>query len=160
MEWASVDLGNCPIVRALDVVGRRWTLIVLREAFNGVRRFEDIQQHLGVSSSILSGRLKDMVDDGLLRRVPYREDGTRERSEYHPTEKAWDLYPVIVGLMQWGDRYLGDSAGPPVQLIDRTSGRPVVAALVPQGTPSCAPSDLEVAPGGSLRTVPGAVRAR
>lgn len=153
MEWTSVDLDNCPIVRALDVLGTRWTLIVLREAFNGVRRFEDLQQHLGVSPSVLSRRLKDMVDEGLLHREPYREDGDRERHEYHPTGKAWDLYPVIVGLMQWGDRYLGDPAGPPVQLIDNRSGKPVIAALVPQGTTTCAPPDIRVEPGNSLKTL-------
>ena len=142
-------------MRALDVVGSRWTLIVLREVLKGVRRFEEIQQHLGVSSSVLSHRLRLMVDDGLLRREPYREQGDRERHEYHPTEKAWDLYPVLAGLVQWGDRHLGDPDGPPVQLIDERSGRPVVAALVPEGTPSCAPADIQVAPGGSLRTVAG-----
>jgi DNA-binding HxlR family transcriptional regulator len=154
MEWASVDLGNCPIVRALDVIGTRWTLVVLRDALNGVRRFEDFQQHLGVSPSVLSGRLKGMVDEGLLRREPYREDGGRERHEYHPTDKAWDLYPVLVGLMQWGDRYLGDADGPPVHLVDNSSGKPVVAALVPQGTATCSPPDIRVVPGKSLKTLP------
>ena len=141
-------------MRALDVVGSRWTLIVLRETFNGVRRFEDFQQHLGVSPSVLSRRLKDMTDAGLLRREPYREDGGRERHEYHPTSKAWDLYPVIVGLMQWGDRYLGDRDGPPVQLIDTTIGMPVIAAVVPQGTATCSPADIRVEPGDSLKTLP------
>jgi DNA-binding HxlR family transcriptional regulator len=154
MEWTSVDLGNCPIVRALDVLGGRWTLIVLREAFNGVSRFEDFQQHLGVSPSVLSRRLKDMVDQGLVRREPYRDGNERERHEYHPTGKAWDLYPVIVGLMQWGDRHLGDPAGPPVQLIDSKSGLPVIAALVPQGTATCAPPDIRIEPGNSLKALP------
>lgn len=152
VEWTSVDLANCPIVRALEVVGSRWTLILLRDAFNGVRRFEDFQQHIGVSPSMLSRRLKGMVDEGLLRREPYREDGDRERHEYHPTDKAWALYPVIVGLMQWGDRYLSDPDGPPVQLIDNGSGKPVMAAIVPQGTTTCSPHDLRVQPGKSLRT--------
>jgi DNA-binding HxlR family transcriptional regulator len=127
---------------------------VLRDAFNGVHRFEDFQQHLGVSPSVLSGRLKSMVDEGLLRREPYREDGDRERHEYHPTAKAWDLYPVIVGLMQWGDRYLGDADGPPVHLVDDSSGIPVIAALVPQGTATCSPPDIRVVPGKSLKTLP------
>ncbi|MFF2082700.1 winged helix-turn-helix transcriptional regulator [Nocardia sp. NPDC058176] len=154
MEWTSVDLGNCPIVRALDVLGNRWTLIVLREAFNGVHRFEDFLDHLGISPSVLSRRLKEMVDEGLLSREPYRETGDRERYEYRPTAKAWDLYPVIVGLMQWGDRYLGDADGPPIQLTDVTTGKTVVAAIVPQGTPTCSPSDLRVEPGDSIRLRP------
>ncbi|MFF0500059.1 winged helix-turn-helix transcriptional regulator [Nocardia aobensis] len=155
MEWASVGLDNCPVVRALEVVGSRWTLIVLRELFNGVRRFEDIQQHLGVSTSVLSKRLADMVDQGLAERRPYRADGRRERYEYLPTEKAWDLYPVVVGLMQWGDRYLADPAGPPVRLVDGRTGREVVAAVVPADTPACDPADIEVIAGASIRRVAG-----
>lgn len=153
MEWTSVDLGNCPIVRALDVLGDRWTLILLRESLNGVSRFEDLQRHLGISPSVLSTRLRAMVDNGLLERVPYRQEGERERHEYHPTDKAWDLYPVLVGLMRWGDRHLGDPAGPPIRLVDRRTGRPVVAAVVPEGTPACAPGDLDVEAGESLRTL-------
>ncbi|MEU6563023.1 winged helix-turn-helix transcriptional regulator [Nocardia nova] len=153
MEWASVELGNCPVVRALDVVGSRWTLIVLRELFNGVRRFEDIQQHLGVSTSVLSKRLAEMVDSGLAERRPYRADGRRERWEYLPTEKAWDLYPVVVGLMQWGDRYLADPEGPPVRLVDARSGHEVVAAVVPVDTPACDPADIHVVAGESIRRV-------
>lgn len=148
-----MDLGNCPIVRALDVVGSRWTLIVLREVFNGVTRFEDLQQHLGVSPSVLSGRLREMVEHGLLDREPYREAGARERHAYRPTTKAWDLYPVIVGLMQWGDRYLGDPDGAPVRLVDTRTGEHVVAALVPASAPTCSPADIEVEPGEAFKTV-------
>lgn len=154
MEWTSVDLSNCPIVRALDVLGNRWTLIVLRESFNGVYRFEDLLDHLGISPSVLSRRLKEMVAEGLLSREPYRAHGDRERYEYRPTAKAWDLYPVIVGLMQWGDRHLGDGAGPPIQLTDVTTGQPVMAAIVPQGTPTCAPADLRIDPGDSIKLLP------
>ncbi|WP_433253545.1 winged helix-turn-helix transcriptional regulator [Streptosporangium sp. CA-135522] len=156
MEWMSVDLGNCPLIRALDVVGKQWTIIVLREAFNGVRRFEDFQHHLGLSRSVLSRRLAEMVTDGLLERVPYRPDGERERHEYQPTDKAWALYPVMVGLMQWGDRYLADGDAEPVRLVDRHSGKAVVAALVTDDTATCAPADVGVRPGRSFKTVPAA----
>ncbi|WP_216911319.1 winged helix-turn-helix transcriptional regulator [Nocardia noduli] len=151
MEWTSVDLDNCPIVRALDVLGNRWTLIVLRESLNGVHRFEDFLHHLGVSPSVLSKRLREMVDQGLLVREPYREPGGRERHEYHPTQKAWELYPVLVGLMQWGDRYLGDPTGPPVRLVDSVSGQPVMAAVVPSDAAVCSPADIRVEPGESLK---------
>ncbi|WP_328395778.1 winged helix-turn-helix transcriptional regulator [Nocardia sp. NBC_00416] len=149
MEWMEVGLDNCPVTRALDVVGSRWTLLVLRELFNGVRRFEDIQQHLGVSTSVLSRRLAEMVGHGLAHRIPYRAEGQRARSEYQPTEKAWELYPVIVGLMQWGDRHLADPAGPPVRLVDNRSGKPVVAAVVPADAQICAPADISVIPAGA-----------
>lgn len=154
VEWTDVDLDNCSIAKALEVVGARWTIVVLREAFNGVRRFEDFQRHLGVSPSVLSQRLRSMTRDGLLERVPYREEGDRERHEYHPAAKAWDLYPVIVGLMQWGDRHRDDGAGAPVHLIDAASGKPVIAAIVPFDSPTCAPSDLIVRPGDCLRVLP------
>ncbi|WP_153342562.1 winged helix-turn-helix transcriptional regulator [Nocardia aurantia] len=149
MEWTSVGLDNCPLVRALEVVGSRWTLLVLREMFNDVRRFEDMQQHLGVSTSVLSRRLAEMVEEGLAERRPYRVDGRREQLEYLPTAKAWELYPVVVGLMQWGDRHLADPDGHAVRLVDRDSGADVIAALVPAGTRTCAPADIAVVPAGA-----------
>ena len=154
MKWTSVDLGNCSVLRTLGVIGKPWAIAVLREVFNDVRRFEDFQQHLGVSRSVLSRRLNELVDGGLLDRTPYREDGGRERFEYRPTEKAWGLYPVMVGLMQWGDRYLADGDGPPVHLVDRRTGRPVITALVTDDSDVCAPSDIAMLPGPSLRTLP------
>lgn len=147
MEWTDVDLDDCPVARALNVVGNRWTLLVLRELFNGVHRFEDIQRHLGVSTSVLSRRLVEMVEYGLADRIPYRSGGQRERFEYRPTTRAWELYPVIVSLMQWGDRHLPDPARPAVRLVDNRSGQPVVAALVPAGSPTCAPADVTVVTG-------------
>lgn len=144
MEWMAVGLDNCPVVRALDVVGSRWTLLVLREMFNGVHRFEDIQQHLGMSTSVLSKRLAEMADHGLVERLPYRTEGQRERFEYRPTEIAWELYPVVVGLMQWGDRHLTGGDGPAVRLVDTRTGKPVVAALVTTDAPTCAPADITV----------------
>lgn len=154
MEWMSVDLRDCSVARALEVVGKQWTLLVLREAFNGVRRFEDYQRHLGLSRSVLSRRLAEMVEDGLLDRVPYREEGSRERHEYEPTSKAWDLYPVMAGLMQWADRHLAEGPGTTVNLVDRRTRVPLVAALVPAGTPTCPPSEVDVEPGELLRTLP------
>jgi DNA-binding HxlR family transcriptional regulator len=142
MEWTSVDLADCPVIGALDVVGKPWTLVVLREAFNGVRRYEDFQQHLRLSRSVLSRRLTEMVSDGLLSRVPYQDAGTRTRHEYLPTDKALALYPVLVGLMHWGERYVTGSSQ--ARLLDRRTGQPLVTALVPAGTPSCPPAQVEV----------------
>jgi DNA-binding HxlR family transcriptional regulator len=142
MEWTSVDLAGCPVIGALDVVGKPWTLVVLREALSGVRRFEDFQQHLGLSRSVLSRRLAEMVSDGLLRREPYQDDGFRTRHEYLPTDKALDLYPVLAGLMNWGERYVTGSCQ--ARLLDRRTGEPLVAALVPAGTLGCPPAEVEV----------------
>jgi DNA-binding HxlR family transcriptional regulator len=143
MEWVSADLEHCPLIRSLAVLGKRWTLVILREVFNNVRRFEDLQQHLGVSPSVLSRRLAEMVDDGLLERTPYREDGARGRQEYHPSQSAWALFPVLIALMQWGDRYVNDGK-PQMSMVHKTSGLPVVVDLVPQGSPAYSPAEVEL----------------
>ena len=96
---------NCSIRAALEIVGEKWTLLVLREAFFGVRRFADFQRTLGCARNILSARLKTLVEEGILSRQPYREPGSRVRYEYRLTEKGADLWPVLVALLQWGDRY-------------------------------------------------------
>ena len=119
------DTANCAIGAAVAVIGEKWTFLVLREAFNGVRRFDDMQRRTGIPRQILSDRLSRLVRDGMLRRVPYREQGQRSRHEYRLTAKGLDLYPVFVALMQWGDRYAVDSAGPQVLLTHRDCGEPV-----------------------------------
>jgi DNA-binding HxlR family transcriptional regulator len=120
---------NCSVKRALDVVGEKWTLLVLREAFYGARRFEQFQAHVGCARNILSERLTTLVDAGVMRRVPYREQGHRERHEYRLTDKGLDLLPAVVALMQWGDRWEADPAGPPVLITHRECGHPVELAL-------------------------------
>lgn len=128
-------------------------MILLREAFNGVRRFDEFCEHLNVSRAVLARRLKELTDEGLFERVPYRDDGARERSEYRPTAKAWGLYPVLVGLMQWGDTYLVDGE-PPWRLVDRDTGQPVKAAVVPTGTDELEASDVRWRPGPAFRALP------
>ncbi|HEX4226719.1 MAG TPA: helix-turn-helix domain-containing protein, partial [Pseudonocardiaceae bacterium] len=86
MRWAEQDPSNCSLTLTLDVVGKPWILLVLREVFRGLCRFDEIQRHIGVSAPVLSRRLTALVESGLLTRVPYREDGSRERSEYHLTD--------------------------------------------------------------------------
>ncbi|MBG0814434.1 helix-turn-helix transcriptional regulator [Planomonospora sp. ID82291] len=116
---------NCSIERTLAVVGEKWTFLVLREAFGGVRRFADMQAATGAPRQVLSARLARLVDEGLLRKVPYREPGQRRRDEYRLTEMGRDLYPIMVALMHWGDRYRSGSDGPPVLLTHRDCGAPV-----------------------------------
>ncbi|WP_346101632.1 helix-turn-helix domain-containing protein [Nonomuraea maheshkhaliensis] len=116
---------NCSIERTLDVVGEKWTFLVLREAFNGVRRFADMQSLTGAPPQVLSARLARLVDEGLLRKEPYREPGQRKRDEYRLTQKGRDLYPLLVALMHWGDKYLAGDEGPPVLLTHRDCGAPI-----------------------------------
>jgi DNA-binding HxlR family transcriptional regulator len=121
----SYSAENCSIQRSLEIVGERWTLLVLREAFYGVRRFEDFVRMLGCPRDVLSARLRTLVDEGILRREPYREPGSRARSEYRLTEKGYELFPALLALMQWGDRWRADPSGPPVELTHRECGEPL-----------------------------------
>ncbi|GLX08877.1 transcriptional regulator [Microbispora sp. NBRC 16548] len=121
---------NCSIERTLAVLGEKWTFLVLREAFNGVRRFADLQTRTGAPRQVLSARLSRLVDEGLLRKVPYQEPGQRQRDEYRLTQKGLDLYPIMIALMHWGDRYLADPEGPPVVVTHRECGAPVALHLV------------------------------
>jgi DNA-binding HxlR family transcriptional regulator len=110
-------------------VGEKWSLLVLREAFLGVRRFADFQRNLGAPRAVLTDRLGTLVEQGVLRRVPYQAAGERQRHEYRLTQKGIDLYPALVALMEWGDRYLGDGDGP-LEFEHRDCGAPVHLALV------------------------------
>src|SRR5580658_7580337 len=110
------DSANCAIGAAVGIIGERPTFLLLREAFNGVRRFDDMQRRTGMPRQVLSDRLARLVTEGLLRKVPYRESGQRRRDEYRLTDKGLDLYPVLVALMAWGDRYAASPEGPQVLL--------------------------------------------
>jgi DNA-binding HxlR family transcriptional regulator len=123
------DPANCAIGAAVGIIGERPTFLVLREVFNGVRRFDDMQRRTGIPRQVLSQRLGRLVDEGLLRKMPYQESGQRSRDEYRLTDKGLDLYPVLVSLLQWGDRYAVGPAGPPVELRHRDCGEPVHVQL-------------------------------
>jgi DNA-binding HxlR family transcriptional regulator len=110
---------NCSIARALAVVGERWTLLVMRDVLLGRRRFQDIQRNTGVAPNILSDRLQTLVEHGLLRRERYGEHP--EAFEYHATRKGVDLQPVLVTLMQWGDRHVAPG-GPPRVAVHTACG--------------------------------------
>jgi DNA-binding HxlR family transcriptional regulator len=119
------DSANCAIGAAVDIIGERPTFLVLREAFNGVRRFDDMRRRTGLPRQVLSDRLARLVHEDLLRKVPYQDAGQRTRHEYRLTGKGLDLYPVLVALMEWGDRHALGSAGPQVLLRHRDCGEPV-----------------------------------
>jgi DNA-binding HxlR family transcriptional regulator len=123
------DSANCTIGAAVGIIGERPTFLLLREAFSGVRRFDDMQRRTGMPRQVLSDRLARLVTEGLLRKVPYRESGQRRRNEYRLTAKGLDLYPVLVALMQWGDRYAAGPGGPQVLLRHRDCGEPVQLQL-------------------------------
>lgn len=112
----------CSIARSMAVLGERWTLVILREAFMRARRFEDYQQGTGIARNILTDRLLKLVEAGILERRPYAEHPGRTLYEYRLTDKGIDLYPVLVALMQWGDRY-GGLDQPPLTLEHGACGQ-------------------------------------
>jgi DNA-binding HxlR family transcriptional regulator len=137
---------SCSVAAALEIIGERWSFLVVREAFLGVRRFDALQANLGIARNILTARLRALVDDGILEPRRYQE--RPPRAEYVLTEKGRALYPVIVALMAWGDRWASGRAGPPAILVDRATRAPVEPALVDRRTG--APIEL-----GRVRLVPG-----
>jgi DNA-binding HxlR family transcriptional regulator len=123
---------TCSIARTLEVIGEWWTLLILRDAFRGVRRFDDFQRDLGIARNILSDRLNTLVEHGILTRLQYQEHPARY--EYGLTEKGRDLYPVIIGLLRWGDRWTAGAEGPPLVLEHQSCGQQVMPILV---CPAC-----------------------
>ncbi len=139
---------NCSIARALEVVGERWTLLIIRDAFLGLRRFDQFQESLGVARNVLTDRLNRLVEEGILERVRYSE--RPERYEYRLTRKGRELNLALTGLRQWGDKYLSEK--PPRILRRKTDKKPVVAALVPKGAEVLRVGEVELVPGPGLKS--------
>lgn len=119
----SLASSQCPVARATDIIGDRWSLLIVRDAFDGVRRFGDFRASLGVASNVLTDRLRTLVEAGVLDVVP-ASDGTAYQ-EYVLTRKGEGLFPVIVMLRQWGEAHLFVRGEKHSVLIDRETGRPV-----------------------------------
>jgi DNA-binding HxlR family transcriptional regulator len=116
MRHTEIEALECSVARSWSVLGERWTMLVLRECFNRTRRFEDFQSHLGIARNVLADRLGTLVDEGILERRQYQERPPRD--EYRLTEKGLELYPVLVAIMKWGDRWKSDEK-PPVRLVHK-----------------------------------------
>ncbi len=156
VEWRDQDTENCSIGRTLDVVGKPWVLQILREAFRGLQRFADIQQHLGISEPVLSRRLAGLVEAGLLEQRRYRQPGQRGRSEYHLTDGGRELFPLLAALKGWGDVHLADPEGPATVHLHRGCGRPVGVELrCAAGHRIRAVSEIVVQPGPAARPLVG-----
>jgi len=111
---------QCSVARTLELVGERWTLLIIRDAFLGVRRFGDFADRLGIARNVLQDRLERLVEAGILTKVPYQERPLRH--EYRLTEMGRDLWPSIVALLQFGDKHLAPAAGPPMLLLHKGCG--------------------------------------
>lgn len=137
---------RCTLARSLEVIPTRSAFLLLREAFYGTTRFDDFSDRVGISEPATAARLKELVDNGLLERQDYQEPGQRTRQRYLLTEKGADLFPALVALMQWGDRWLDDRGGP-VELRHRDCGARVGVELRCDAGHSVGPERLDLAPG-------------
>lgn len=146
MKWSELAGETCSVARTVAVIGDRWTLMLLRDCFLGVRRFEDFERRLGISRSIVSDRLKRLVDEGVLRREAYQHRPVRH--EYRLTEKGLDLHPVFMAIVHWGDVHYAGEAGPPMIHRHKACGcdfAPVIACSECGGTVTA--RDVEVRAG-------------
>jgi DNA-binding HxlR family transcriptional regulator len=128
MQRTSFRDMNCSVAQCLEVVGEWWSMLILRDAFLGVRRFDDFQARLGISRNVLNQRLCHLVDEGVLQRVPYQDHPPRH--EYRLTEKGRDLWPVLTAMRQWGDQWAAPD-GAPLEMVHRACGHRV------QAVPTC-----------------------
>lgn len=136
---------ECTIARTLDVIPTRSAFLILREAFYGTTRFDDFATRVGISEPVTAARLRELVNNGLLEREDYREPGQRTRQRYRLTDKGADLFPAMVALMKWGDRWLDDRGGP-VELRHRDCGEPVAVELRCTAGHTVGPDDIDLAP--------------
>jgi DNA-binding HxlR family transcriptional regulator len=150
MRWDELKDQTCSLARSLAVLGDRWTLMILRDAFLRVRRFDDFQKSLGLARRVLSERLDLLVEEGILARVPYQESPTRH--EYRLTPKGLDLYPTIISLVHWGDRHYAGKAGAPMLHRHKSCGHDFRSVLTCSecGEPVAA-RDVEVHPGPGMK---------
>ena len=151
MKLKSFKHMNCSLAQTLEVIGERWTLLILRDAFFGIRRFDDFQRDLGIARNILSTRLARLVDEGILE----KRTGELGRAEYVLTEKGLDLQPVMLAMTHWGDRHKPHPKGDRIVFVERATNRPIarMSAMTVDGRP-LRPREIKGVPG------PGATIAR
>jgi DNA-binding HxlR family transcriptional regulator len=149
MRWKELDREACSVARTVSILGDRWTLLVLRDCFLKVRRFEDFQARLGITRHVLADRLRKLVAAGVLERVPYQDHPPRH--EYRLTPKGLDLHPVLLALVGWGDRHMAGDAGPPILHRHRVCGHDFTAVTAcSECGAAVGPRDVEVRPGPGL----------
>ena len=150
MKWEDLGGQPCSVARTTAVIGDRWTVMILRDCFNGSRRFDEFQTSLGISRTIVTDRLSLLVDEGVLVKAPYQEKPVRY--EYRLTEKGLDLYPILMFMFRWGDKHYATKEGPPLLFRHKTCGHDFHAVL------SCSacdqvlnPREVEVRAGPGLK---------
>ena len=121
MKHTSFKNMNCSLAQSLEIVGERWSLLIIRDTAFGIRRFDDIQKSLGIARNILTQRLSKLTNEGIL----VKARGKAGRMEYQLTDKGWDLQPLLLSLFQWGEKYQPHPKGERMCFVDRTSGNPI-----------------------------------
>ena len=145
------DTSNCSIARTLEVVGEKWTILILREVWYGSSRFSDFERILGCPRNLLAERLRKLVEHGILSTEAYQEAGARGRLRYVITPKGMDLVPAVLGLLQWGDRYRADPEGPAIVTRHRGCGARVDVQVRCEHDHHVGAADTEAAPGPGFR---------
>lgn len=142
---------RCPVARTMAVLGERWSILLLREAYYGATRFDEFERNLGIAPNILSARLRSLVQHGVLEKLP----APGGRHSYRLSEKGRDFFPAFVALKRWGDRWMTDERGPLIVLEERATGREVVAPpLLTADGAALTPEMVRVLPGpGAGRTL-------
>jgi len=154
-SWRDYETVNCPVAGAMAIIGVKWSLLILRDLFGGLRRFDDLQAHLGAPRALLSKRLRKLEEAGIVSRVAYRDPGERTRFEYRLTDRGADLRPILIALKEWGDLHVNEPGQEPTELVDKQTGQRVRLALVRDGDGAAVDvRDLRMVPG------PGAIKRR
>ncbi|MEM9287062.1 MAG: helix-turn-helix domain-containing protein [Pseudomonadota bacterium] len=129
MTRTSLKDWNCSLARSLDIIGDKWAMLIVRNAFFGTTTFSGFQAELGIAKNILTNRLKHLTDNGILRRL--EKDGRHPR--YKLTPAGWELSTVFIALLQWGDKHVPPPGGPPLQIVDRETLQPIRALALQSG---------------------------
>lgn len=152
MRWIDFDTERCSVQRTLAVIGEKWTMLLIRDAANGVHRFDELHRHVGLSEAVLADRLRTLVAQGIFETREYQEPGQRKRREYRLTAKGWDLFPVLVALMQFGDKHLSPEGDEPWHVQHKACGHRVVAEVrCSHDGQLLTPRDTESVPGPGAR---------
>jgi DNA-binding HxlR family transcriptional regulator len=150
MRWNDLGTEHCSVARTVSVIGDRWTLLILRDCFLRIRRFEAFEERIGVTRHILADRLRKLVAEGVLRKIAYQERPTRY--EYRLTQKGLDLFPVIMSLVHWGDTHRAGTAGRPLLHSHAVCGHQFDPVLVcSECRAELDPRKVRVAPGPGAR---------
>lgn len=140
-----VPIDKCGAALATDIMSDRWTILIMREAFYGVMRYDDFRADIGIPRSVLTDRLKRLVDAKMLKRVPYREGNSRTRYGYALTDIGVNFGLPLLALMAWGDTHLAEQ-GSAISIVDRSTGKKLKVALVPEDTPEVRISGVKIVP--------------